>query len=240
MPELLSLIKSRQSSRIPFDENKPVSQEDILQILEAGSWAPTAHNMQNFEVIIVDDKELLDEIRDMELPVSETFIRENYLQLSFTEEELKKKKTGVLGTMFPKAWLDHIVTPAKESDKVPPNIIEQHNQIYPCPTLLVILYNPQKRAPASEGDFLGIMSLGCVLENMWLMATSLGLSVHALSSLNDDKAQSEIKDMLNIPEHLKIALSFRIGYPTSEAKYTRVRRDLSDFVHRNNYSEKSF
>lgn len=238
MPELLQLIKSRQSSRIPFDENKPVSQEDIQQILEAGSWAPTAHNMQNFEVIVVNDKELLEQFREMELPVSETFIRENYLQLSFSEEELKKKKTGVLGTMFPKAWLDHMIMPVKETGNVPLNIIEPRNQIYPCPTLFILLYNPQKRAPASEGDFLGIMSLGCVLENMWLMATSLGLSMHVISSLSDDDAEHEIKDKLNIPEHLKIAISFRIGYTAAEAKYTRVRRDLSDFVHYNNYNEK--
>ena len=30
----------------------------------------------------------------------------------------------------------------------------------------------RKRAPASEGDALGIMSLGCVMQNMWLMAES--------------------------------------------------------------------
>jgi hypothetical protein len=32
--------------------------------------------------------------------------------------------------------------------------------------LLVILFDPSKRAPASEGDVLGMMSLGCVMENM--------------------------------------------------------------------------
>ena len=32
--------------------------------------------------------------------------------------------------------------------------------------MFVVVYNPRKRAPASEGDVLGMMSLGCVMENM--------------------------------------------------------------------------
>jgi hypothetical protein len=32
------------------------------------------------------------------------------------------------------------------------------------------VYDNRKRAPASEGDALGLISLGCVLENMRLTA----------------------------------------------------------------------
>ena len=33
------------------------------------------------------------------------FIRENYPQLSFSEDEPRKRKVGILGTVFPKSWL---------------------------------------------------------------------------------------------------------------------------------------
>ena len=33
----------------------------------------------------------------------------------------------------------------------------------------------------SPGDVLGMMSLGCVMENMWLMAESLGIRFHILA-----------------------------------------------------------
>ena len=59
MSEVLEQIKQRQSDRISFDEARRVSEVDLRKILEAGSWAPTAHNMQNFEVIVVDDKKVL-------------------------------------------------------------------------------------------------------------------------------------------------------------------------------------
>jgi len=38
--------------------------------------------------------------------ISEEFLHENYEQLSFSKEELVKKKTGILGTMFPADWVN--------------------------------------------------------------------------------------------------------------------------------------
>jgi len=236
MQELLKLIKERQSSRTPYDPQRPVGKEEIRQILEAGSWAPTAHNMQNFEVIVVDDKKLLKDIGDIQFPTSETFIRENYKQLSFSEEELKKKKTGVLGTMFPKSWLNPVFEPDRvDDDEVEHPFLQRHNQLLTCAMLVLVLYDSSKRAPASEGDFLGIMSIGCVLENMWLMASFLGIGLHIVSALSGDYVENEIRQMLNIPAHLKIAISFRLGYPTASVDYLRVRRDVDDFMHYNGY-----
>ena len=81
-----------------------------------------------------------------------------------------------------------------------------------CPAMLIVVYDPAKRAPASEGDFLGIISLGCVMENMWLMANSLGISFHIVSSLSSGTVGKEVKNILDIPENLKIAFSCRLGY----------------------------
>ena len=59
MNEILKIIQERQSARVPFDPNRPVSKNDLKQILEAARWTPTAHNMQNFDAIIIDDKTVL-------------------------------------------------------------------------------------------------------------------------------------------------------------------------------------
>jgi len=236
MNNLLDLIKDRHSSRVLFDPNKPVKKQDLNKILEAGSWAPTAHNMQNFEVIIVDDKKILKEISSVKSAASLTFVRENYKQMSFSVEELEKKKTGVLGTMFPPAWRkpDLKKSDLKESDGN--SFMEQ--ELNTTPILGIVLYDPSRRAPASEGDFLGIISLGCVMENMWLMANSLGINFHIVSSLSEGAFEKKIKEMMNIPDKLKIAYSFRLGYAISTYKYTRVRRDVEDFTHHNKYGAK--
>jgi nitroreductase len=233
MTELLKLIQKRESIRIAFDTKRPVDKEVLLQILEAGRWAPTAHNMQNFELIVVDDQKLLDSIANIKRPISETFIRENYQQLSFSEDELIAKKTGLLGTMFPLSWRNPDFK-LDLNDKKPDSSIQRP---FPsCSLMFIVVYDPGKRAPASEGDFLGNLSLGCVMENMWLMANSLGVGFQIISSLSSDNAEKEVKNILQIPDNLKIAFSCRLGYSvTPPAKYLRVRRDINEFASHNKF-----
>jgi nitroreductase len=234
--DILKLLMQRQSGRVPFDPHRPVSKEDLRQILEAGKWAPTAHNMQNFEILVVDDKETLDRVGDVRSRISAEFLRENYEQLSFSEEELLRKKVGIMGTMFPPSWrdLNKLEEAARQNS---PRALNQ--TINGSPMLLIVMYDSRKRAPASEGDVLGFMSLGCVMENMWLMAQSLGISLQILSVFSAGPVAKEVKRILNIPEYMNIAYTCRLGYPSSKpAKYLRVRRDIEDFTHHDNYQNK--
>jgi len=237
MPDLLKIIKERKSSRSLFDPNREISKEHLKKIFEAGTWSPTAHNMQNFEIVAITDKKILKEIGSIKFEMSDIFVRENYEQLSFSEEELKKKKTGIMGTMFPEFMRNpetfKNITPEQRRNLILGKAIETSS------ALLVVIYDPSKRAPASENDFLGAISLGCLMENIWLMANSLGIGVHIVSSLSAEEAEKQVKKILSIPDNLKIAFSCRLGYPLhSDTKYVRVRRDIGDFTHLNKFSNK--
>lgn len=231
MQDISKLIQERQSTRSPFDMKRNISKQDLEQILDAGSWAPTAHNMQNFEMVVVDDPNLLEMIGKLRNPISIEFVKENYQQLSFSEEELKKKKVGVLATRFPKAW--------RNPDATIDELMAEDRPLPPSPAMLIMLYDPNRRAPASEGDFLGIISLGCITENMWLMAESLGIGFHIVSSLGAGPAEKELKHLLGIPNSLQIVYAIRLGYPVSGPdKYLRVRREVKDFTHHNRFGDK--
>ncbi len=235
MTNLLKLIEERHSSRGLFDRKHSVTKKDLKQILEAGRWAPTAHNMQNFEVIVIDNEKVLKEIGHIKSQVSEEFIRENYEQLSFSKKEFLQKKVGILAAMFSPSWTD----PARRDEAVREGQWPLQERIQGSPTLLIVLYDSRKRAPASEGDVLGIMSLGCVMENMWLMAQSLGIGFHILSVFSGIPVEKEVKKILNIPEYMKIAFAARLGYPRSAVtNYLRVRRDVKDFMHHNRFGNK--
>lgn len=233
---VLKTITERHSSRGPFDPNRPVARADLLKVLEAAKWTPTAHNMQNFEIVVVEDKETLEAISKVESPVNEAFIRENYAQLSFSEEEWLAKKTGILGTFFP----DYMLHPDEPIDEaaMEEEGFSQGSLVSDSPVLLVVLFDPRKRAPASEGDFLGIMSLGCLMENMWLAAQSVGLAFHIVSEYVDEPAMGAVKQILHIPDELKIGFSVRLGYPAYPEAGLRVRRDVADFTHLDQYGEK--
>jgi nitroreductase len=235
MNDVAKIIQNRQSTRGPYERSHAINAKDLLLILEAARWAPTAHNMQNFEIIVVDDRTILEDLANVQSPISQAFIKENYHQLSFSEEELRRKKVGILGTMFPEFM---------RNPKVKPNSDEQTASfqgklVKTSPVLLVVLYDHRRRAPASEGDFLGIISLGCVMENMWLMASSLGINCHIVSSFNDDPAAQKVKELLNIPKDLTIALTCRLGYATRSAHDLRVRRDIEEFTYSNRYGNKA-
>jgi len=132
MRDIFEIIRSRHSSRVPFDPRRRIQDLDLRLILEAARWAPTAHNMQNFEVFVIDDEAILAAIAAFRVPPSEIFLRENYDQLSFSEEELRRRKTGLLATLFPAAWR----TPhPKRGDA----LAVQHSlggTVQPCPMLL--------------------------------------------------------------------------------------------------------
>ncbi len=233
--DLLELIRRRQSSRVPFDPKRRIAPAELRQILEAARWAPTAHNMQNFEVVVVDDRALLDELSKIETETSVSFVEENYAQLSFSEEELAKKKVGLLGTMFPLSWR----TPG-----VKPHVDEAHAHSILGPlvrssaAVIVVLYDARKRAPASIGDVLGMISLGCVMENMWLAAESLGIGCHVQSVFSAEGVEEAVKRALGVPEPWKIGFALRLGYPIEPASYLRVRREVEDFTHHNRFGEK--
>jgi nitroreductase len=62
MTDVLGVIEERHSARFPFDRSRSIARQDLLQVLEAARWAPTAHNMQNFHIVVIDDRKLLDTI----------------------------------------------------------------------------------------------------------------------------------------------------------------------------------
>jgi nitroreductase len=234
--DLLELIKKRHSARDAFDPDKKVAKNDLKKILESATWAPTAHNMQNFNILVIDDKGLLEKIENIKTKASADFIRENFNQLSFSTEELNKKKVGIMGTMFPSSWRNPDGDFEKIAKETPP--LNLGNIMRDCPTLLIITYDKTKRAPGSENDAMGFIGLGCVMENIWLMAESLNIGMQIISFFAAEDAEKQLKEILSIPDNQKIAFAIRLGYPVITTDYLRVRRNVEDFTSLNGFNNK--
>ncbi len=77
------------------------------------------------------------------------------------------------------------------------------------------------------------------MENMWIMAQSLGIGLQIMSVFSGDVVEKEVKRLLGIPEYMKIAFASRLGYAVPTGfKYARVRRDVEDFAHHNKFGMK--
>jgi nitroreductase len=231
--QISEVIRKRHSERVPFDPERHPAEGDLRAILEAARWAPTAHNMQNFEIIVVDDKATLAAIGRVHGGTSEDFIRENYAQLSFSEEELTRKGTGLIATMFPPSWRAPDGR-SEEATDVEHGFLDA--TMRSCPVVVIVAYDTRKRAPASTGDFLGIMSLGCVMQNMWLTAEELGIGMQIMSVFSAQHVEAELREILSIPDHIDIAFACRLGYPSvGPGRYLRVRREIQRFTHHNTF-----
>ena len=196
---------------------------------------PQGITFRTIEIVVIDDKLMLEKIGNIKSRILEKFLRDNYEQLSFSEEEFKRKKTGVLSTGFPPDW----VNPAKFSQlarDTPP--LPLSISIQGSPTLLMILYDPRKKAPALTEDVYGFIGLGCLMENIWLASQALGISMQILSFSQMLSVENELKQLLDIPDPLKIVYTIRLGYQTTHIPYLRVRRDIEDFTHHNHYQNK--
>jgi nitroreductase len=237
MPAIAELIRDRHSTRGAFDCSRPIDKPQLKAILEAARWAPTPTNMQNFAIVIVDAAEQLEAIGKIPAQMSERFLRENYEQLSFSEAELSIRKTGMLASAFPKQWTDPEAWNPGADARCQLTFLGR--SVLETPLLLVVLYDGNEHAPGSEGDSLGLMGLGCVMENMWLMAEELGIGMHVLTVFSDSAVEKEVVKTLHIPPPMKIAFACALGYAAEpSSRYVRVRRDLEEFVHHNRFGHK--
>ena len=85
-----------------------------------------------------------------------------------------------------------------------------------------------------------MMSLGCVMENMWLMASSLGLGFQILDVFSMSSVEPEVMSLLAVPSHMKIAVAARQGYPiATPGHYLRARREVDEFTHWKRFVNKS-
>ncbi len=235
MQDILKIIRSRHSTRGAFDLTRPITKETQTLILEGAQWAPTPTNMQNFEIIVVDAREQLDAIGKVPADMSEQFLRETYALLSHSTAELCEKKTGMLITSFPSTWTNPEAWNPDSDYRSQLTFLGR--AIGETPLLMLVVYDATKRAPGSVGDPVGLISLGCVLENMWLVCESLQLGLHVLTVVSDGPVEQSLKELLHVPACMKIAFACSIGYAAHPSpSYTRVRRDLGAFVHYNNFT----
>ncbi|UCD84324.1 MAG: nitroreductase family protein [Deltaproteobacteria bacterium] len=199
LTEVERVIYRRRSNRI-FKKDKP-PREMIHRLLETARFAPTAGNCQPVRFIVIDDRKLIDELRDGISP--------NLKMLT----KLHRKR-GLLGRFL--IWLYGLSKPGTVD-------------IRPVYALKAFLLDTEKKLDLFQhapvlilvlGDTRGVgkyqLDCGIASQNIVLTAHSLGLGTCYIGFIEALNMNARLKKKLGIEYPYSVVTSIALGYPRAK------------------------
>jgi nitroreductase/Pyruvate/2-oxoacid:ferredoxin oxidoreductase delta subunit len=193
--ELIELLRTRRSVRLFKD--KPVEKELIERIIDAARFAPSAHNLQTTEYIVIQDKELLREIVQATSRYYQKLISQlhNPLIRPFILLMMRKQARTIIDVLLP--GLEQLVLQVQRGkDRILRN----------APALML--------AHADERTFSMDVNAHLALQNTALMIHAQGLGSYwtgyLVGACERDKS---LQQLINLPKNHRVYGGLAIGYP---------------------------
>jgi nitroreductase/NAD-dependent dihydropyrimidine dehydrogenase PreA subunit len=201
------LIRERRSIRLFND--KPVSKEQLLKIIEAGRYAPTASNRQDVNYIVISNQQLISELRSLvEIFMEKTFKLMQNRAIAFF---YKMKYGQLIVDSLHSYALSYQFLKNNRNDK---------NAYFPLPFGSAVIITT-----AQPFDTLAPFNCSVALYNCSLMAHSLGLGSCFMGFVqigaNMDK---KIKQWLDMPKEHHAYGAMVIGHPNIKYRHLVERK----------------
>jgi len=172
----------------------PIPDESILKIAESVRWAPSGMNTQPWEVVVVKKQSLKDAIAGL------------------VQEAFKK----IMAKMPP-------MPPVKPGQKQP-----SPTGFAEAPVFILLFgdtriknYGPPMNDDTWNAIFTSNLALG--FHNMLLSATTLGLGAQWVSMVAEPDLAPRIKELLMVPDIMKLYAMAALGYPDIDPMPKKVR-----------------
>jgi nitroreductase len=249
--DLFEAIRTRRTTNARFLD-KPLDEEHIRQLLEAASYAPSHFNSQPWRFVLLRDPERRRELgriagRSMVQVMTKGAFWKRYLKyFRFSSDETSRSGDGIHIDTMPAPLRPFIRDLFSEKGaefmnrlRVPYILaIDSRKLVSTSPLVLGVLLSRDEYRRGELSGLYSTLGLGMAIENMWLLANSLGIGVQFISlpmEAGGEFWQSCI-DMISPPEEFELICLFRLGYIDPSAKRPAIdwsstqRRDLSSFV----------
>jgi nitroreductase/NAD-dependent dihydropyrimidine dehydrogenase PreA subunit len=190
---LLNFMRFRRSIR-NYNQKRPVRKETVQKLIDAARYAPTGCNVQSLKYIIVEDREVMEELAVHCIEI----LRKN-ATLCRDEDALSALETGLADRLRANLPFDERIISEVEAGLDP--------IFYQAPVLVIIHANVSVTPCPLEDATLAAY-------HMMLMAQSLGLGTCYNGSFYEYANESQaILEALAIPPNNKILMAFNLGYP---------------------------
>ncbi len=182
--DFYEIVKKRRSIR-EF-QSRPVEEEKLLRVLDAGLKAPSHNHQREWEFILLKNIERRKEVLEVE-PSSH----------DFSSEEINDWTEGMTDQLEKEMYLKALPV--------------QKRMLLSAPEVLVICFKMRKALGNCKTlfDLNSFASVWCCIENILLALAAEGL--YGVTKIPYDTMA--LKKALNIPEDYEVAAIIPIGYP---------------------------
>ncbi len=207
---LIDVIHRRRSVR-RFEPGQSVSRELLLQIAEAARWAPTGANSQCFDLLVVDDPAVREQVLEIFLRQSNRLI-DHVKGFPAVKKDYMANTVAILIVLADARW----------------------KQAFPVAT------SPEwAEEYRANNERILVASIGAVVQNIQLAVTAVGLTSAWLSGGGEDTTNRELAALLGYPDCMRAIGTVPIGVPEKDLA-SRYRRPLAQMVHWNRYQPEKF
>ncbi len=205
----LDLIHNRKSVR-KFKDT-PIPKEDILELIKAGTAAPSPKNQQNWHFVVLQNKEIIDEMAEIV-----TKSHEKIGELAKSERDYKKHMSVIkYYTSFKHAPVVVLVY-ACEYDMIEYKILKENDAPQ---EVLDVLVSPQS----------GAQGIGAAVENILLAATEMGYGSCYMTG--PTHAKTEIENLIGFEkEGYELMSMISLGVPEENTPPKPPRKPLEDVI----------
>ena len=205
----LDFIYNRKSVR-QF-KNIPVPKEDIIELLKAGTYAPSPKHQQNWHFVVLQNRDIINKMADIV-----TKSHENIGQLAKNEKNFKRHMSVInYYTCFKHAPVVIIVYSC-EYKMIEYKILKENNAPQ---EVLDVLVSPQS---AAQG-------IGAAVENILLAATEMGYGTCYMTG--PTHAKKEIEELIGFEkEGYELMSMISLGVAEDDTPKQPPRKPLEEVV----------
>ncbi len=230
--ELFDAIVNRKTTNTRFADKK-VSPDHIELLIKMSSHCPSHFNSQPWRFIAVTDETIISEIAKIagdsmvQLMDDGRFWKQYRKYFRFSEEEIERTKDGIHIDHLPAVLKPFVKTIFSETGgkvmakfKVP-RILgnDEEKLVASSPLLFAIALTKEEYKPAELSGFYSVISMGAVIQTLWLVTTSVGMGMQFISTPGEIPEQwSKLSGILKIPGDHELCAVFRMGYVDEKVK----------------------